>query len=46
MQQNDIIYIEPNKYKARQSTNTNQFTQVSLWVSIVTMIVTIITLTK
>ena len=35
MQQNDIIYVEPNKVRAGQSTiNENNFRSVSFWVSI------------
>jgi polysaccharide export outer membrane protein len=41
LQQNDIVYVEPNKYKARNSTNTNQFTQASLWVSVASLVATI-----
>lgn len=44
LQQNDIIYVEPNKYKARQSVNTNQFTQASLWISLASLLTTIIVL--
>ena len=41
LKQNDVVYVEPNKFKARQSTNTNQFSQISLWVSIGSMVATI-----
>ena len=42
LKQNDVVYVEPNKYKARQASNTNQFSQVSLWVSIASMIATLL----
>ena len=35
LQQNDIVYVEPNKVRAGQSTiNENNIKSVSLWVSV------------
>ncbi len=40
LQQNDIIYVEPNKVRAGQSTvNENNFRSVSFWVSIGSVLV-------
>lgn len=42
LQQNDIIYIEPNTVRAGQSTiNDNNLKSVSLWTSITSLIATI-----
>lgn len=42
LQQNDIVYVEPNKMKARQSTaNGNNFVSASFWVSIASFLTTI-----
>ena len=41
LQQNDLIYVEPNKVRAGQSTvNENNFRSVSFWVSIGSALVT------
>ena len=41
LQQNDVIYVEPNKVRAGQSTiNENNFRSVSFWVSIGSALVT------
>lgn len=40
LQQNDIVYVEPNKIKAGQR-NINQNTSVSTWVSIVSLLVSV-----
>jgi polysaccharide export outer membrane protein len=34
LQQNDIIYVTPSKYRSNQSNNFGQVQQISLWVSI------------
>ena len=49
LQQNDVVYVEPNKRKAQQS-NINQNNSVSVWLSIISFILTtttvIVSLTK
>ena len=41
LQQNDLVYVEPNKVRAGQSTvNENNFRSVSFWVSIGSALVT------
>ena len=45
LQQNDVVYVEPNKVRAGQSTiNENNLKSVSLWVSIASFLTTIATL--
>lgn len=45
LQQNDIIYVEPNKIRAGQSTaNENALRSVSLWVSVASMLASIISI--
>ncbi len=40
LQQNDVVYVEPNKVRAGQSTiNENNFRSVSFWVSIGSVLV-------
>jgi polysaccharide export outer membrane protein len=40
--QNDIIYVKPNKVKARQSTaNGNETRSISFWMSIVSVLSTV-----
>ncbi len=42
MQQNDIIYVEPNKVKSNQSTiNGNTVQSASFWISIVSLLTTV-----
>lgn len=42
IQQNDVIYVEPNKFKKRQSTaNANQFANPSFWLSAISVLTTI-----
>jgi len=42
LQQNDIVYVEPNKVKAGQSTiNENNFKSVSLWMSMASFLITL-----
>lgn len=46
IQQNDVIYIEPNKMRVGQSTiNENSIKSVSMWVSISSFLVTLATMT-
>lgn len=45
LQQNDIVYVEPNTVKAGQSTiNENSAKSISLWVSIASFLTTLATL--
>lgn len=42
IKQNDVIYVEPNKVRAGQSTiNDNSFQSVSLWVSIASLLTSV-----
>ncbi|MDR3246371.1 MAG: polysaccharide biosynthesis/export family protein [Prevotellaceae bacterium] len=42
LQQNDIVYVEPNKVRAGQSTiNENNFKSVSLWMSMASFLITL-----
>jgi len=42
VQQNDVIYVEPNGVRANQSTiNGNNIRSVSLWISITSLLTTI-----
>jgi polysaccharide export outer membrane protein len=42
LQQNDIVYVEPNRVRAGQSTiNENNFKSVSLWLSLASFITTL-----
>ena len=42
LQQNDVIYIEPNKYRARQSTvNENTVRSASFWISLASFLTTV-----
>ena len=40
LQQNDMVYVEPNKYRAGQ-TNINQNNSVGLWISVASFLTTI-----
>lgn len=43
LQQNDIVYVEPNKMRARQSTvNGNNIRSASFWISIASLFASII----
>ncbi|MBR2637430.1 MAG: polysaccharide biosynthesis/export family protein [Bacteroidaceae bacterium] len=43
LQQNDIVYVEPNKMRARQSTvNGNNVRSSSFWMSLASLIATVI----
>ena len=45
LQQNDIIYVEPNKMRARQSTvNGNNVRSSSFWMSLASLLATVINL--
>lgn len=45
LQQNDVIYVEPNKMKARQSTvNGNNILSASFWISVASLLSSIITI--
>ena len=45
LQQNDVVYVEPNRVRAGQSTiNENNIKSVSIWVSIGSFLTTIATL--
>lgn len=45
LQQNDVVYVEPNKVRAGQSTiNENNVKSVSLWISIASFLTTLATL--
>lgn len=47
LQQNDVIYVEPNKTRARQSTsNGNNFLQPTLWISAASLVTTLVVLFK
>ena len=42
LKQNDIIYVEPNAKRARESTGTgNAFQNPSLWISLASLLTTI-----
>ena len=45
LQQNDIVYVEPNKAKASQSDQT-RWNQPSVWISIISTVISIVTLIK
>jgi polysaccharide export outer membrane protein len=38
LQQNDIIYVTPNRYRSNQSNNAGQVQQISLWISIASVL--------
>ena len=45
LKQNDIVYVEPNPRRARESTTTgNALLQPSLWISAASLLTTIIVL--
>ncbi len=47
LQQNDIVYVEPNKVKARQSTASgNTFLTPSFWMSVLSVCISIAVLLK
>ena len=47
LQQNDVVYIQPNKYRRRQSVvNGNTFQTTSFWLSLVSVLTTLAVLFK
>lgn len=45
LQQNDIVYVEPNEMRARQSTvNGNTIRSASFWISITSLVMSIVVL--
>lgn len=45
LQQNDIVYVQPNKAKATQSTQS-RWNQPSVWISIISTAVSVVTLIR
>ena len=43
LQQNDLVYVEPNKAAARQS-NTNEFKRVTTWTSLASFVASMVTI--
>jgi polysaccharide export outer membrane protein len=41
LQQNDIIYVTPSRYRTNQSNNVGQIQQISLWVSIASFLASV-----
>jgi len=42
LKQGDVVYVEPNEKKARESTGTgNAFMQPTLWISLASLVTTI-----
>ena len=41
LQQNDVVYVEPNNYRKRQSANASDTSNGSFWVSVVSVLTTI-----
>ena len=41
VEQNDVIYVQPNNYRKRQSANANDTTNGSFWISVVSVLTTI-----
>ena len=42
LQQNDVVYVEPNNYRKRQATaNASEITKASFWLSVVSTIATL-----
>jgi polysaccharide export outer membrane protein len=41
LQQNDIIYVTPNRYRSNQTNTAGQVQQVSLWVSIASFLASV-----
>lgn len=47
LQQNDVVYVQPNKYRRRQSVvNGNTFQTTSFWMSLVSLLTTLAVLFK
>jgi polysaccharide export outer membrane protein len=41
LQQNDIIYVTPNRYRSNQTNNAGQIQQIGLWVSIASFVMSV-----
>ena len=41
IQQNDVVYVQPNNYRKRQSANASDISNGSFWVSVVSVLTTI-----
>ena len=41
IQQNDMVYVQPNNYRKRQSANASDTSNGSFWVSVVSVLTTI-----
>jgi polysaccharide export outer membrane protein len=41
LQQNDIIYVTPNKYRSNQTNNAGQVQQINLWITIASFLMSI-----
>ena len=42
LQQNDVVYVEPNNYKKRQATaNASEVTKASFWLSVLSVLTTV-----
>ena len=42
LQQNDVVYVDPNDYKKRQSTaNASEVTRASFWLSALSVLTTV-----
>ena len=41
VEQNDVIYVQPNNYRKRQSANASDTTNGSFWISVVSVLTTI-----
>ena len=44
LQSNDVVYVQPNNYRKRQSANANDMTTGSFWISAVSVLTTILVL--
>ena len=44
LQSNDVVYVQPNNYRKRQSANANDTTTGSFWISAVSVLTTILVL--
>ena len=42
LQQNDVVYVEPNNYRKRQATaNASEVTRASFWISVASILTTL-----
>jgi polysaccharide export outer membrane protein len=44
LQSNDVIYVQPNNYRKRQSSNANDATNATLWISAASVLTTLMVL--